>query len=603
MAGPNIGDLLMRVVADLKGFSTSIEVAGAKAGDKAGATTGKHFGAKFTNALKGMKGGILGGLGLGAGLGAVSVLSTAVGNLTNLMGDAVQMALEEEASIAKLGAALRANVPDWDGNTAAIEETLSARMRLGFADDEQRDSLALLVAATKDETKALEVQRVAMDLARLKGISLKEASEALVKVEAGQYRMLKSLGIQLPKNATATEALAAVTKVAEGQAEAYAETSGGKLLAAQIEIGEAMEKFGLVVLPLVADGAVAAADGVMTVVKAFDDLNTALMDITGSGDPLGDFGRGLEFVAYAALHGGQVAGYFEGKMRDMQQAATDAANEITTDVETMRGNLADDLSSVEESIGGAMTAAEESAAAHREAARKTAIAYDKMVDSIVKDAQRLIDEAFDPIELKLQAQSDSYEVHSAIAALAEADKKDEIVAAKLDIVQALDEEAQTLAELGAQGDLTKDQVDKFAKDAKAAFKSFGEKVPADVQKAITKLRTLEKFDGKDIDVDVNVDYNVQGYIDFGKYKGKPVPKAEGGPVSAGSSYLVGEQGPELFVPSASGNIVPAAATAAMVSSSAGGGNTYQVALPATVQYDSPRDVVDAMRMLGDRGHM
>jgi hypothetical protein len=32
--------------------------------------------------------------------------------------------------------------------------------------------------------------------------------------------------------------------------------------------------------------------------------------------------------------------------------------------------------------------------------------------------------------------------------------------------------------------------------------------------------------------------------------------ASGGPVSAGSSYVVGEQGPELFVPHASGTIVP-----------------------------------------------
>jgi hypothetical protein len=33
-------------------------------------------------------------------------------------------------------------------------------------------------------------------------------------------------------------------------------------------------------------------------------------------------------------------------------------------------------------------------------------------------------------------------------------------------------------------------------------------------------------------------------------------KATGGPVSAGRSYLVGERGPELFMPSGSGNIIP-----------------------------------------------
>jgi hypothetical protein len=33
-------------------------------------------------------------------------------------------------------------------------------------------------------------------------------------------------------------------------------------------------------------------------------------------------------------------------------------------------------------------------------------------------------------------------------------------------------------------------------------------------------------------------------------------RASGGPVSSGSPYIVGERGPELFVPSSSGNIVP-----------------------------------------------
>jgi phage-related minor tail protein len=33
-------------------------------------------------------------------------------------------------------------------------------------------------------------------------------------------------------------------------------------------------------------------------------------------------------------------------------------------------------------------------------------------------------------------------------------------------------------------------------------------------------------------------------------------RAAGGPVEAGSSYLVGENGPELFVPSSSGSVVP-----------------------------------------------
>jgi hypothetical protein len=34
------------------------------------------------------------------------------------------------------------------------------------------------------------------------------------------------------------------------------------------------------------------------------------------------------------------------------------------------------------------------------------------------------------------------------------------------------------------------------------------------------------------------------------------PKADGGPVSSGMPYMVGERGPELFIPNANGSIVP-----------------------------------------------
>ena len=58
---------------------------------------------------------------------------------------------------------------------------------------------------------------------------------------------------------------------------------------------------------------------------------------------------------------------------------------------------------------------------------------------------------------------------------------------------------------------------------------------------------------------------------FGK-QGLPGYRAEGGPISAGSPYIVGEEGPELVVPQSSGTVIPndafSAATAAL---SRGGG--------------------------------
>ena len=60
------------------------------------------------------------------------------------------------------------------------------------------------------------------------------------------------------------------------------------------------------------------------------------------------------------------------------------------------------------------------------------------------------------------------------------------------------------------------------------------------------------------------------------------PRALGGPVSPGGSYLVGERGPELFTPSSSGNITPNGAM---------GGNTITV----NVQGADPNEVVRALQ--------
>jgi len=51
MAGLNIGDVFMRVLADMTGFEADVTSKAAKAGDKAGATTGQRMGKAMTAGL------------------------------------------------------------------------------------------------------------------------------------------------------------------------------------------------------------------------------------------------------------------------------------------------------------------------------------------------------------------------------------------------------------------------------------------------------------------------------------------------------------------------------------------------------------------------
>lgn len=90
-----------------------------------------------------------------------------------------------------------------------------------------------------------------------------------------------------------------------------------------------------------------------------------------------------------------------------------------------------------------------------------------------------------------------------------------------------------------------------------AFKAFGEGVKAILLQVIQKLVStailaalLSAIPGFGSATGTTGFGNI-----FGKLLGFP-GRALGGPVSGGSPYLVGERGPELFVPSVSGGIVP-----------------------------------------------
>ncbi len=93
-------------------------------------------------------------------------------------------------------------------------------------------------------------------------------------------------------------------------------------------------------------------------------------------------------------------------------------------------------------------------------------------------------------------------------------------------------------------------------------------------------------------------------------QGRILGKAVGGPVSKGQPYLVGERGPELFTPGASGNIMTASSTRAVMSQGAtrsgiggGGGSAINIYVAGSViaEKDLVRRVKDEIISLQRRG--
>jgi hypothetical protein len=195
----------------------------------------------------GMLGGAIGGL-----ISPLGLATAGVGILTAGLGMALGAAKDHEVVLARLDQTLQSNVKGYDGNRAAIDQYIEKQTNAGFTVDETTASLAQLVTATGSVQKAQEFQAAAMDLARLKGISLQDATDAMTKIEAGRFRGLANLGIVLQKGATVTDALTAVQKVAAGQSDAYGKTVQGAFSKMNAKFGDAMTKIGEGLMPVLA---------------------------------------------------------------------------------------------------------------------------------------------------------------------------------------------------------------------------------------------------------------------------------------------------------------------------------------------------------------
>ena len=212
------------------------------------------LGSKTGGPLGGMISGFAGisGPAMAAGL-ALGLVGKAVSQASEFLAVGVRSAVEEEKSLARLDAALKANVENWDGNRDAIDAAVQARMRLGFQDDELRASLAKLVAANGDVNQSLQLQSIAMDMSRAGYGTLEEASQKLIRAGAGNTRVLKELGIEIRAGASDLEIYAAIQERVAGQASAWAQTTEGKVARANIQVEELAENLGGVMLPILGD--------------------------------------------------------------------------------------------------------------------------------------------------------------------------------------------------------------------------------------------------------------------------------------------------------------------------------------------------------------
>jgi phage-related minor tail protein len=113
-----------------------------------------------------------------------------------------------------------------------------------------------------------------------------------------------------------------------------------------------------------------------------------------------------------------------------------------------------------------------------------------------------------------------------------------------------------------------DAIAKFVQTGKLSFKDLARSIISDIiaiqmRAQISRLFGLIGSVGVPQTMGPNL-VNQELGPSFDRYLAGASPRAEGGPVMGGSPYLVGERGPELFVPRGSGAIVPTNHLAAMM---------------------------------------
>lgn len=493
---------------------------------------GVGLSAKGTTGVLGKLGNVTGGLVTPTNIAAAGVLA-----LGAVLVKGVDAAIDEEESIARLTSSLKANVPAWNGNTSAIEKVLAARMKLGFSDDEQRTSLARLVGATRDVSKALELERVAMDLARFKKIDLYEASEALIKIEGGQYRALKGLIGSTKDITTSEQALAAVHRVAGGAATDLAETNRGKLTVSNVMLGESLEKLGGVVMPIVSEALTTAAELATGLAGALDILSGKLPEtevaLAGTAESALDFVAGLGILSPMAAELAQKAkrdltpalNAAAGGLSGLGDRAHDLAGDIVPLVSLTARKLTPSLYDLADAAGDATSSIDVMGAK-----------FDAVWNHLSAVAQGVADDIFGPqIRASDLAANNREQAAQRVIIASGKSTKAEIADAK-DRLLALQKEGLGIQiEMAGRGELTKTAYDKLIAKLQEQAKSGNLEIRNSARIALAELVKLSAGIS-------TISRQTGGTVFPAGIRGIGMA-AKGGPVRG--LTVVGEEGPEL----------------------------------------------------------
>lgn len=197
--------------------------------------------------------------------------------------DAVQAAIEEEQSVARLSKTLE-NL-GLATQSAGVERFIDdMQFATGIADNDLRPAMDRLVRSTGDVGEAQRALAIASDIAVAKGRSVTEVANILGKAYDGNTMSLGRLGVGLDKDILKSGDMALITaelaKLFSGQAADAADTLGGRLAILRIGVDELQESFGQGLIQGFMDGLTGGSESINDISDSMRD-NQATVEVWG----------------------------------------------------------------------------------------------------------------------------------------------------------------------------------------------------------------------------------------------------------------------------------------------------------------------------------
>lgn len=242
-------NLVVGVIGDISGLEKSLGAAG-----------------------KEVKG--FGGINLGTAA-KITAVAGAVGVAVGGLFELAKAAESDRTESRKLQAAIEAAGAATGDYMTIVDAAIAQGQAKAFSDSETRAGLESLVRATGDVATATGMLAGAQDIARLAGVSLETASDALSKAYLGNDGALTKLLPGLAKGATGMDTIANATAMAKGQADIFASSAEGGAARAADSMGELGETVGEVLLPIL-DALVPA---IIPILEGFGKLVKAILPV------------------------------------------------------------------------------------------------------------------------------------------------------------------------------------------------------------------------------------------------------------------------------------------------------------------------------------